>query len=147
MSIFQECPVQCALCVPAENTSLRKDTKPILKGYAFSGGGRSIIRVDISLDGGETWYEADLHEQEEESDSEVSSMSSSFDKGPFFGWTLWSFTIPNDAMDRLEIGKDVEIIARATDSHHNVMPSSAKDVWNIRGVLNNSWHRSKFRVE
>lgn len=26
-----------------------------VKGWAYSGGGRSIIRVDISLDGGANW--------------------------------------------------------------------------------------------
>ena len=29
-------------------------------GYAFSGGGQSIIRVDVSADGGATWTTADL---------------------------------------------------------------------------------------
>ena len=73
--------------------------------------------------------------------------SLSNEQGPFYGWTLWTFTIPKEVMQQLERGAEVEIIARATDSHHNVMPSSAKDVWNIRGVLNNSWHRSKFKIE
>ena len=29
-------------------------------GYAFSGGGQSIIRVDVSADGGATWTTAEL---------------------------------------------------------------------------------------
>lgn len=31
-----------------------------LQGYAYSGGGRAIARVDVSLDGGETWDQAEL---------------------------------------------------------------------------------------
>lgn len=29
-----------------------------IKGYAVSGGGRGIERVDVSIDGGKTWVEA-----------------------------------------------------------------------------------------
>lgn len=29
-----------------------------LRGYAYSGGGREVIRVDVSLDGGQTWTQA-----------------------------------------------------------------------------------------
>lgn len=29
-----------------------------IKGYAVSGGGRGIERVDVSIDGGKTWIEA-----------------------------------------------------------------------------------------
>ena len=32
-----------------------------LKGYAWSGGGRGIIRVDVSIDGGKTWQCAELN--------------------------------------------------------------------------------------
>ncbi|KAL2024890.1 hypothetical protein VTK56DRAFT_3589 [Thermocarpiscus australiensis] len=31
-----------------------------LQGYAYSGGGRAIARVDVSLDGGKTWDQAEL---------------------------------------------------------------------------------------
>lgn len=32
-----------------------------VKGYAWSGGGQGIIRVDVSADGGKTWHDATLH--------------------------------------------------------------------------------------
>ncbi|NXY80720.1 SUOX oxidase, partial [Glareola pratincola] len=31
-----------------------------VKGYAWSGGGREVVRVDVSLDGGRTWRVAQL---------------------------------------------------------------------------------------
>ena len=31
-----------------------------VRGYAYSGGGQAVIRVDVSIDGGETWTTADL---------------------------------------------------------------------------------------
>lgn len=34
-----------------------------IKGYAVSGGGRGIERVDISIDGGKTWMEASRYQK------------------------------------------------------------------------------------
>ncbi|CAL5354438.1 unnamed protein product [Camellia sinensis] len=33
-----------------------------VKGYAVSGGGRAIKRVDVSIDGGRTWVEASRYQ-------------------------------------------------------------------------------------
>jgi len=33
-----------------------------IKGYAYSGGGRGIARVDVSIDGGKSWEVADIKE-------------------------------------------------------------------------------------
>jgi sulfite oxidase len=33
-----------------------------VKGYAYAGGGRGILRVDVSIDGGRTWRDAQLTE-------------------------------------------------------------------------------------
>ncbi len=38
-----------------------------MKGYAWSGGGNSIVRVDVSLDGGKTWQQAELHKAPQKS--------------------------------------------------------------------------------
>ena len=31
-----------------------------VRGYAYSGGGQAVIRVDVSCDGGQTWTTAEL---------------------------------------------------------------------------------------
>lgn len=36
------------------------DEEVTVKGYALAGGGRAVVRVDVSADGGETWTSADL---------------------------------------------------------------------------------------
>ena len=46
-----------------------------LQGYAFAGGDRSVARVDVSVDGGTTWVQADLEPP----------------AGPWT-WSLWSTT-------------------------------------------------------
>nr|CEL64308.1 TPA: sulfite oxidase, putative [Neospora caninum Liverpool] len=54
-------PVQSAICLPTPESVLPPGTEEVdLKGYAWCGGGRRVVRVDVSLDGGETWTEADL---------------------------------------------------------------------------------------
>lgn len=57
-----ETPVQSAISEPKPGSRIEADDgEVIVKGYAFSGGGRGIFRVDISLDGGNTWNNAELN--------------------------------------------------------------------------------------
>uniref|UniRef100_A0A7N0V7Z1 Sulfite oxidase n=1 Tax=Kalanchoe fedtschenkoi TaxID=63787 RepID=A0A7N0V7Z1_KALFE len=50
-------PVQSAIC-SLEDVNMVKPGKVTVRGYAASGGGRGIERVDISVDGGKNWVEA-----------------------------------------------------------------------------------------
>ena len=57
----QETPVQSAISEPSSDTVIKEEDEYItVKGYAFSGGGRGIFRVDVSLDGGKTWMNPTL---------------------------------------------------------------------------------------
>lgn len=61
----QESPVQSAICQPVNGAVLNKEDEEFtLKGYAFSGGGRGIERVLVSLDGGKNWHKANLKSAE-----------------------------------------------------------------------------------
>ena len=51
---LQEQPVQSTITYPLPNSKLTPGTNA-MKGFAYSGGGRRIIRVDVSGDGGKTW--------------------------------------------------------------------------------------------
>ncbi|KAG9159006.1 hypothetical protein Leryth_013353 [Lithospermum erythrorhizon] len=55
-------PVQCAIC-SLEDVSMVKHGKVNIKGYAVSGGGRGIERVDVSIDGGKSWVEASRYQR------------------------------------------------------------------------------------
>lgn len=57
---IQEVPVTSAICSPSPGETISVDEEGYItvKGYAWSGGGRGIIRVDVSTDGGATWQEA-----------------------------------------------------------------------------------------
>jgi sulfane dehydrogenase subunit SoxC len=86
-----------------------------LMGRAWSGWGH-IARVEISLDGGETWADTQLGPKPESSSS----------------WRAWSFgwdAIPGEH----------ELVVRATDDTGNVQPDDPP--WNYGGFMNNTPHR------
>lgn len=86
-------------------------------GYALSGEDRGIARVDVSLDGGDNWYQADL-------DEPLSPWT----------WTPWRITLD------LPLG-DVEVTARAWDTSAAVQPEHEAPLWNPKGYFNNAWAR------
>lgn len=79
---IQQLPVQSVVCVPADGEQIAlKDSKIYACGYAYSGGGKDIIRVDVSIDGGKTWQEATL-------EKEVPPSS----PNRTYSWSLWKVT-------------------------------------------------------
>eukprot|EP00457_Paulinella_chromatophora_P004819 gb/GEZN01004832.1/.p1 GENE.gb/GEZN01004832.1/~~gb/GEZN01004832.1/.p1 ORF type:complete len:582 (-),score=112.97 gb/GEZN01004832.1/:149-1873(-) len=126
-----ELPIQSAICIPSAGTAVEADEAVTVRGYAWSGGGRAVERVDVSCDGGKTWQEAEL--QRDDSQPE----------GRAWAWSLFQV--------ELEIPKGhrgpLEIICKAMDSSFNSQPAKPEEIWNLRGILNNSWHRVTVRVE
>ena len=47
------------MTVPAPGAQLTAGVQTV-QGLAYSGGGRGVIRVDVSGDGGESWVTAEL---------------------------------------------------------------------------------------
>ena len=130
---IQEAPVTSAICDPEPNTVVdHADEEITLRGYSWSGGGRNVIRVDVSTDGGKTWNVADLDEKAKKQPN-----------GQAWAWVPWEATvkIPQD-LQFDENGKaELEVCCKATDSSYNTQPETPASVWNLRGVLNNSFHR------
>ena len=119
---IQELPVQSLICYPPTGSVISQEVDELeLKGYAWSGGGHSIIRVDVTIDG-ENWFTADLEQQ-------------SYKYGRNWAWSLWSVNVPIP-----KDGSKFQISCRAVDDAYNTQPESSKNIWNLRGLLNNSWH-------
>ena len=130
---IQEMNVNCVICAvncvksslttPNNTLIKRKDSEQTevfdvdVVGYAISGGGRPIERVDISSDGGITWNIVE----------EVTS------KGGF-SWSLWRAKY-------VAVLNEGEIVARAWDAASNSQPESMSSCWNLRGVLGNAYSR------
>ncbi|CZR54858.1 related to nitrate reductase [NADPH] [Phialocephala subalpina] len=122
---IQEMPITSAI-TGISNPSLPKDSKdgkPIsVEGYAYSGGGREIVRVDISTDGGKTWDQAELVDDQ-------------MNGAKAWCWKRWRYSgLKRDS------GK-TSVLVKATDEAYNTQPESYDAIYNPRGNLATAWHR------
>ncbi|KAJ0111480.1 hypothetical protein Patl1_03022 [Pistacia atlantica] len=124
-------PVQCAIC-SLEDVDMIKPGKVKISGYAVSGGGRGIERVDVSVDGGKNWLEASKYQQ---TGMQYIADGMNSDK---WAWVLFEVIV--------DVLLNTQIVAKAADSAANVQPENVETIWNLRGVLNTSWHRVHVRV-
>ena len=102
------------------------------KGWAWSGGGRGIARVDVSTDGGATWHAAKVTEGGDQA------------LGREWAWVFWE---ASDMPVKAEAGSTIEVVSRAVDKAYNVQPEKAAHIWNMRGLGNNSWYRASVDLE
>ncbi|KAG7024645.1 hypothetical protein SDJN02_13463, partial [Cucurbita argyrosperma subsp. argyrosperma] len=96
-----------------------------LRGYAYSGGGKKVTRVEVTLDGGETWHLSDLNSPEK---------ATKYRK--YWCWCFWSLEV-----EVLDLLAAKEIAVRAWDETFNTQPE--KLIWNLMGMMNNCWFRVK----
>lgn len=133
---MQENPVQSSILEPLLGETLDVDSETVdVKGWALSGGGRGIVRVDVSADGGGTWTTADLKRMPGQ---KVSS-------GRAWAWTFWDATVPVPEALRAK-GGTVELVCKAVDTSYNNQPERTEPIWNKRGILNNAWFRRNLPV-
>ncbi len=91
-------------------------------GYAFAGGDRYAARVDVSVDRGATWKQAELLQ----------------DLGRW-AWRQWRITLD------LAPGEH-ELLVRAWDSSAATQPEDEATVWNPKGYVNNARPRIRIRA-
>lgn len=126
---MQEMPVQSVILSPQPHAKADPDDESVtVRGFAWSGGGRGIVRVDVSADGGSSWVSAELGEGSEQPRHRA------------WAWTFWEAEVP------LPAAGAASLVCKATDAAHNVQPESAESIWNLRGLANNSWHRVPIEV-
>lgn len=171
---IQSLPVQSAICNPLDNSRLslnrlrQNGNRLELSGYAWSGGGRRIVRVDISTDEGKTWKNAVLHGEREHvrhqrleqqlKSGELNEQEFQLKRqqmlnepidqssGRSWSWVLWTLDLQLDEQ-QLKSGQSLQVICKAIDSHYNGQPETVDTLWNFRGVMNNAWHRIRVQFE
>lgn len=89
----------------------------VIRGWAIGAGGAEVTAVEVSADDGVTWRRATLASERAR-----------------WSWCLWE-----TAME-LAPGAHT-LIVRAQDTTGVGQPSALRDVWNVKGYLNNAWHR------
>jgi sulfite oxidase len=115
-----ELPINAVICTPDRGQKLSAG-EVLVSGYALATG-RSIVRVDVSGDGGCTWQSAELLGGDER-----------------WAWRWWQtrLTLPSG---------EHELVVRAWDSAANTQPERFETVWNFKGYMNNAWHRVSVQV-
>ena len=108
--------LNAAILLPGEGQTLPAGPVQV-SGYASAGDRRDVARLDVSVDGGRRWRQADL------------AMAPS----PW-AWRLWQLTVD------LPPGPN-QIFARAWDSSATCQPERVEHMWNPLGYMNTAWSR------
>lgn len=119
---INDMPLNSAICEPAPFATLGAGATTV-RGYAVATA-RQVARVDVSIDGGRSWHQADLE----------------FDSAAPWSWTFWQAEIDMPKGEH-------EVTVRAWDSAGQTQPALADDVWNFKGYLCAAWHRIRVNVE
>ncbi len=125
-----EASVNCLICDPSDGARVDGD-RITVRGYAYGGGGRPIVRVEVSVDGGQRWTVARFDDLAGDGTPHVAA-------DPFAGRFAWRFF---SADVTCPAGADIEVVARAWDEAANTQPASTREVWNVKGYMNNAWSR------
>ena len=108
------------------------------RGYAYSGGGRRVTRVEISIDKARTWRLADIEYPEDRyRDTEKDLYGGVVDmswRETCFCWCFWSLNI-----EVSELAGAKDILVRAMDESMNMQPRDM--YWSVLGMMNNPWFR------
>ena len=131
--IFNELNINSAMSRPDHNETMsiarNIDKTYEITGYAYTGGGRAITRVEVSTDGGTHWELATLDRKEKPTPY-----------GMYWCWIWWTYNIKVADL----IGCK-EIICRAWDESNNCQPMNP--TWNLMGMGNNQVFRIKVHLD
>jgi len=126
-------PITSAITSPDPNTSVEPGQALNLQGYAYSGAGLCVVRVDVSIDGGATWDQATI----ERPDAVQVQRS-----GRAWAWVQWKFStkVPENAAGTFKV------VCKGIDDQYNQQPHDTSAIWNLRGILNTSWGNVTLKV-
>ena len=114
------------------------------RGYAYSGGGKKISRVELSLDQGKTWRLANVDYPEDRyRETEQRLYGGTIDiwwRETCFCWCFWSLDIPTT-----HLANSKDMLVRAMDESMNVQPRDM--YWSVLGMMNNPWYRVAINKE
>jgi sulfite oxidase len=106
---IQDMPVSSAILQPKAMDVIVHDGSIELQGWAYSGGENWVERVEVSLDGGHTWY---------------SVPNEGLSGKHYYTWRLWKISVPCDAEGW------IDAMVRAWDSCCNTQPTFVRSAWN-----------------
>ena len=113
---IEEMPLNAAICAPVDGAHVSAGACEIA-GYAVAFG-RAVTRVEVSVNGGTDWLQAELTAKPD---------------APW-SWTQWHVTV--DLSPGLHV-----LVVRAVDSAGQMQPERPEAIWNFAGYLSTAWHR------
>ena len=119
---IQEMPVSSAIMSPINKQVVVHSGKITVGGWAYSGGGRWPERVEVSRDGGFSWYTVPL---------------ANISKKHKFAWRTWHIELPVD------VEGWIELVVRCWDNSLNTQPTEVRNTWNWGLHVTSSAHRVK----
>ena len=131
--IFNELNINSAISAPNHMEELpiarNIDKTYTVSGYAYTGGGRKVTRVEFSTNGGVNWELATLDCKEQPTEY-----------GMYWCWVWWDF-----ALKVADLVGCKELWCRAWDESNNTQPTDA--TWNLMGMGNNQVFRVKVHLD
>ena len=132
--IFNELNINSVIASPAHDEVLRIERSANLqpytmRGYAYTGGGRPVTRVEVSIDGGITWQLTKL-----------TSTAKPTKYGRHWCWVFWELELDARALLLTR-----EVCCRAWDAGNNTQPRSI--TWNVMGMGNNCYFTVRVHPE
>mmetsp|Transcript_14041 Transcript_14041/g.34307 ORF Transcript_14041/g.34307 Transcript_14041/m.34307 type:complete len:869 (+) Transcript_14041:220-2826(+) len=121
--LFNELNINSVISSPGHGEVIPLDaaSKPYtMQGYAYTGGGRKVTRVELSFDGGNTWDLTELHHMPDT------------EGGRNWCWCHWEYKAPISLLLSCT-NKDVR--CRAWDNGNNTQADF--QTWNVMGMGNN----------
>ncbi|MCJ1393642.1 hypothetical protein MMC18_006517 [Xylographa bjoerkii] len=119
---IQDMPVSSAIMGPVEKSVIVHDGSIKMNGWAYSGGGHWPERVEVSVDGGNIWYETPYEQLSEKY---------------YHAWRTWAIDVPCDAEGW------IELVCRCWDNALNTQPTFIRSAWNWDLHVTSSCHRVK----
>ncbi len=118
---INEMPLNAAICSPVDGAHVGSGSC-LIDGYAVAFG-RAVSRVEVSVNGGTDWVQADLTARPD---------------APW-SWTQWRATM------NLSAGVHV-LVVRAVDGAGQMQLERPEAIWNFAGYLSTAWHRISVTV-
>jgi len=146
--VIQTLPVQSIICEPLNGAVLAgSDDFIVIRGVAWSGAGRGVCRVELSLDGGEVFTAAELLPPPGATCGGTLCPGPDPQAGQGRNWAWNQYylkaRLPEKNLKELKSGKksQLEICVRAIDGDFNSQPEKMEQVWNVLGICVNHWHK------
>ncbi len=126
--MLEELWVNTVICAPLDGSPLPAGPCSV-EGYSLTSGGHHIKRVEVFVDYG----------KRADTETHAAVEAELVGEEHRWAWRFWRAEVD------LQPGARA-IVAHAWDSAGHTQPKDAGKVWNLKGYMNNTWHRVRVQV-